>query len=108
MTVRVPHTPATARPTGERTSGSEYLRSRARAAGSAGDIPQFEPLRAAVRRWVRDERVEQHGGIATVYHLVPRGSVEAYRRAIERKARDTSARLLVSGPWPAYAFSDSW
>jgi hypothetical protein len=57
---------------------------------------------------VREERVEQHGNIATVYHLVPRGSVGAYRRALEKQAGETGVRLMVSGPWPPYAFSDSW
>jgi len=112
MTVRVPansNVIRLVRSTGKTNeSGAEYLRSRARDAASARDIPQFEPLRAAVRRWVRGERVEQQGGIATVYHLVPRGSVDAYRRAIEKKAADAGVRLMVSGPWPTYAFADSW
>jgi len=93
---------------GHSGEGGDYLRSRARDAAAARDIPQFEPLRAAVRRWVRAERVEQRGGIATVYHLVPRGSVEAYRRALDEEAREAGVRLMVSGPWPAYAFADGW
>lgn len=111
MTVRVPHADVVrptgnVRPTGKQGGGADYLRSRS--AALTTDIPQFEPLRAAVRRWVREERVEHRGSIATVYHLVPRGSVDAYRRALEKKAHGTGARLMITGPWPPYAFSDIW
>ena len=122
MTVRMvtPHTPDTpvaralsrsrgepnkARPTG-RHSGSEYLRARARESARQRDIPQFKPLRLAVRRWVRAERVEKRGSIATVYHLIPRGSAAAYRRALARRAAENEVRVVISGPWPPYAFAD--
>jgi hypothetical protein len=57
---------------------------------------------------VRDERIEKRERVATVYHLVPRASAASYRRAIERAAADASLTLVVSGPWPAYAFVDGW
>ena len=66
----------------------------------------FAPLRAAVRRWVRDERVQMRGSIATVYHLIPRSAVDRYRSALERAARDAGIRLRVLGPRLPYAFSD--
>lgn len=83
-------------------SGAAYLRGRA----EARRVRAFDPLRAAVRRWVRDERSERHGPIATVYQLIPRGSVPAYRRALDRAAAAADARIVVSGPWPPYAFAD--
>ena len=89
-----------------RPTGAAYLRGRARAEARARDIPQFRPLRPAVRRWVKAERVEQRGSIATVYHLIPRGSAAAYRRALARRAADDDVRVLISGPWPPYAFAD--
>lgn len=91
---------------GHAPSGQDYLRVRAAALAREQALPSFRPLRDAVRRWVRDERVEKGGSVATVYHLVPRGSVAAYRRAVERAARKSGVRVLVTGPWPAYAFAD--
>jgi hypothetical protein len=91
-----------------RSPGVAYLRGRAAAVACEHEIPGFAPLRAAVRRWVRDERVEKRGGFVSVYHLVPRASAQAYRRALERSARDARIRLVVSGPWPPYAFSSSF
>jgi hypothetical protein len=109
MTIRLPHSPVPrARPAGSPKTGSGYLRARARDAAAARDIPPFQPVRTAVRRWVREERVEQRGGIATIYHLIPRGSVDAYRRALEVKAERLGVRLMVSGPHPAYAFAGNW
>ncbi len=88
-----------ARPPG--LTGTEYLKARA----AARDVPEFAPARATVRRWVRDERVEKRGRLASVYHLVPRGSAPAYRRAMEAAAAAAGHRGVVSGPWPPYAFS---
>lgn len=85
--------------------GRRYLEERAR---TAHDVPEFTPVRPAVQRWVREERVERRGNIATIYHLVPRIAAGTYRDAIRRAARDAQVRLLVSGPWPPYAFADSW
>ena len=82
-------------------SGAEYLRARA-----ARDVPQLAQLRPAVRRWVRDERMQMRGSIATVYHLVPRGAADRYRSALERAAREAGIRLRVLGPRLPYAFSD--
>ena len=84
-------------------TGTEYLRS----AQAARDIPHFGPLRAAVRRWVRDERVQMRGSIATVYHLIPRSAVDPYRATLERAARDAGIRLRVLGPRLPYAFVDA-
>ena len=93
-----PAKPESRRPT---ASGTDYLRARA----AAATVPEVEPLRAAVRRWVRDERVENRAGVASVYHLVPRGSVPAYRRALAAAADAAGRRVLITGPFPPYAFS---
>ena len=83
-------------------SGAEYLRGRA-----ARDVPQLAQLRPAVRRWVRDERMQMRGSIATVYHLVPRGAADRYRSALERAAREAGIRVRVLGPRLPYAFVDA-
>ena len=90
----------------EYSSGLAYLLSRAATAARAGRVPEFEPLRPAVRRWIRAERVEKRGNIATIYHLVPRASATAYRRAVEAAAAAAGVRAIVSGPFPPYAFAD--
>jgi hypothetical protein len=83
-------------------SGTEYLR----AARAAQDVPQFAPLRAAVRRWLRAERMERRGGVSAIYHLIPRGAVDRYRSALERAALGAGVRLRVLGPRAPYAFAD--
>jgi gas vesicle protein GvpL/GvpF len=83
-------------------SGAQYLR----AAKAAHDVAQFGPIRAAARRWIKAERVQQKGSLATVYHLVPRRSADRYRSAVERAARDAGIRLRVLGPRSPYAFVD--
>ena len=87
------------------SSGSEYLATRAREY-SASAIPGFAPLDRAVARWVKDARVERRGTVATVYHLIPRTAAGRYAAAIEAAAAAEGVRMLVSGPWPAYAFGD--
>lgn len=87
------------------TQGTEYLRTRAREL----QIPAAAPLRAAVRKWVRAERVERHEGsrlAGSIYHLIPRGAAPAYRRAMERAALRAGLTTVVSGPWPPYAFTE--
>ena len=85
--------------------GRQYLQQRA----AEMHIPGAEPLRTAVARWVRAERVERldRGRLAgSLYHLIPRGAAGAYRCAIERAALDAGLTMVVSGPWPPYAFAE--
>ena len=90
-----------------RPTGTQYLTTRAREQ-SASCIPGFAPLSRAVSRWVRDQRIDRRGHIATVYHLIPRAAAARYASAIESAAAAEGARVLVSGPWPAHAFADGW
>jgi hypothetical protein len=109
MTLRVVLPASAATPpravTRRRPSGADYLHARASEAARAREIPGFEPVRAAVVRWRRDERVEKTGRVATAYHLIPRASADAYRAAVERAAAATGLRVIISGPWPPYAFA---
>ena len=89
-------------------TGTAYLRARAERAARDREVPGFEPVRAAVRRWVRDERIDRRTQVTTVYHLVPRSSADVYRRAIDRAAAEAGLQLVVTGPWPAYAFAENW
>ena len=105
MTIRVPVSGSGSEQgrIGVRTgSGTQYLRARA----AAHRVPELDPLRGAVARLVRDERVETKAHVASMYHLIPKGTVAVYRRSVERLGAD--ARALVSGPFPPYAFADTW
>ena len=86
-------------------SGGDYLRARAREAAAQRRVPGFEPVRAAVARWVRDERVEHRDGVSTIYHLIPRASSARYRQALEDAAAAAALPAVVTGPWPPYAFA---
>jgi len=43
--------------------------------------------------------------LASVYHLVPRESLDAYQAAVTTAARNAGLRVTTSGPWPPYAFA---
>jgi hypothetical protein len=75
---------------------------------TAREVPELAPIRPAIRRFVKDERVERCSGVATVHHLIPRAMAERYRSAVERAAERTGVRLAVSGPFAPYAFADNW
>jgi len=92
----------------EATRGTRYLQQRMAVEARARAVPGFEPIRAAVRSLVKEERVERRGEVVTVNHLVPRAAPTRYRAAVERAAEDSGVRLIVTGPWPPYAFADNW
>ena len=90
------------------TQGMQYLRQKMADAAVARAVPAFDPIRPTIRSYVKDERVEKRGGVVTINHLVPRGSVERYRDIVERAADEHALPLVVTGPWPPYAFADTW
>jgi hypothetical protein len=90
------------------TQGTQYLQRRMADAAAARAVPAFEPIRAAVRRYIKDERVGKLGGVITINHLVSRAAAARYRDAVERAADHNEVRLIVTGPWPPYAFADNW
>ena len=85
-------------------SGAAYLQARA---ASAREVEGLAPVRTALARWIRDERVEHNGAIVSVYHLIPRRSSAAYARSAGQALAAAGLRAVVSGPFPPYAFS-SW
>ena len=87
-----------------RSSGLAYLQSRAAEVARKREVPTLAPVLSAVTRWVRAERVARNGAVASVYHLIPRGSVQAYIRAAQRAADSEGVRMVLTGPFPAYAF----
>jgi len=90
----------------DRSSGTAYLRSRATLHVRLAESAACVQLRGRVERWIRGERLEWRNRVMTMYHLVPRGAAERYRRAIEDIALPDGRRVHVSGPFPPFAFAD--
>jgi Gas vesicle synthesis protein GvpL/GvpF len=85
--------------------GARYLARRA-----ADKIPpslrSFDDRLQAFQRAVRVELHRHPELIATIYHLVDRGTADVYRRAVEDAARQERLNIRISGPLPAYAFAN--
>ena len=66
-------------------------------------------LQSAIRSFAIDERIQQGRGAvrATLFHLVQRQSVDAYRAAAETALSTLLSPWsgTVSGPWPPFAFA---
>lgn len=103
MTVRVVGTPMK-RPAVKRppATGREYLE-RARRAATPQVPPRARKVLSAVQPFVVRERREPGSGrlLATVYHLVDAAQVGKYTEAAGRRG----SSILVTGPWPPFAFS---
>lgn len=86
--------------------GTRYLEAKRREIERARSLPEIAPLLERLRPLVRSERIERREQgtlLGTVYHLVRREDVPAYKDVL--KGED---RLAVSGPWPPYAFAPAW
>lgn len=71
------------------------LRDRVNAA--VGDLIRAQSFAAAVAG----------SGLATLSHLVPRESIEAYRSALQSlREQDPALPIMVSGPWAPYSFTE--
>ena len=88
-----------------RSSGTAYLQSRAKAARRLATWEPCVELRRIAQRWIKAESIEEWHGVVSVYHLVPRGAVAAYRRAVD--AGTFTTRPQVTGPFPPFAFADA-
>ena len=86
--------------------GTQYLRRKM--ADHAADEAIPPAIDAAVRPYVKDREFERRGGVVTIHHLVPRATASKYRAAVERAAEEHGMRLIVTGPWPPYAFAATW
>jgi hypothetical protein len=84
------------------TSGREYLE-RARRVSTPPLPPRAQRLLSAVQPYVLSERREPGAGrlVATLYHLVDAAQVSRYMAAAGKRVPG----VLVSGPWPPFAFS---
>ena len=83
-------------------------------------VPEIAVVAEATRPYVREARVERHDRegrvhaardsrqLASVYHLVPREDVRAWRRAVARALEQLPPGVSVTttGPWPPWAFAE--
>ena len=85
-------------------------------------VPEVAAISEAPRPWVRDARAERHdrgrGGkgsaprdrphFASVYHLVARADVRAWRRALGLALEELpkGVSITTTGPWPPWAFAE--
>lgn len=93
-------------------SGADYLRARA-AASRPAPSPAGDRVSGAVRSLVSDERLDPGQGAVqvTIHHLVRRDRLDEYRSRVDDvvAGRDSRAHIVVSGPWPPFAFApDLW
>lgn len=84
-------------------SGTEYLR---RAARVSVPPPRFASIRGGLAPFIAAERYEPSRPAVpeTLYHLVDRKSIQAYRAAASRLPASSAFVPTLSGPFPPYAF----
>lgn len=97
---------------GAALTGTEYLEQR-RAASLGRALPEdTAAIAAAVGHLLVARRSVPGRGrlLVTLYHLIERGTEEAYADALAPvRSRFGESRLTVSGPWPPFAFApDLW
>ena len=107
MTVRVFGAPAVPHETGgAAVSGTAFLQRRRELAHF--EPPEVEEIRRALGTHAADERVEtgERGLRVTVFHLVSNERIDAYLAdaALLRRALEPH-RVVVTGPWPPFAFA---
>lgn len=91
--------------------GARYLHARRRASAQEVRAAALAALLPALETLVSAERIETHETaplIASIHHLVERGRGAAYTAAVDMTAATLDrVRVVVGGPWPAYAFASA-
>mgnify|MGYP001489250819 CR=1 FL=1 len=108
-----PEDPHPAGPGAELGPGARYLAGRR--ARAAATPPALTALLERLAPLVREARLERTAPgpagpgpqlLASVYQLVPRAQLTAYRAAFDaHPAPAAPHRITLSGPWPPYAFA---
>jgi len=63
------------------------------------------PSIANFQSTIRDPQSAIHNPFPSIYFLIPRESIAAFRRTFRQLSKNETARLLLSGPWPPYNFA---
>lgn len=86
--------------------GTRFLTERLR----AHRVPEIDVVSVATKPLVRATHAQRHDRpplLASVYHLVAREDARRYRAKLDAARKELrDVRVDVTGPWPAYAFSE--
>jgi gas vesicle protein GvpL/GvpF len=96
-----------ATPPSEPTTGTAYLRARARSAAAASDAGMIvhEPLSRAARA-ATSAQVNRPGELLRAAYLVDREAVASFSaRVQEIQDGNPHLRITCTGPWPPYSFT---
>lgn len=91
-----------------RVSGADYLRAKARAVAAHEDALRavHEPL-ARRARASKQRSARERNELLRAAYLVDRAAVDGFVELVsELQAANPSVRLLCTGPWPPYSFSE--
>lgn len=85
--------------------GTQWLAKRL----AAGQVPEIAPVLGATKALVRASRAERHDrerDLATVYQLVARSDLRAWRAAVAAVLPSLDVEVAVGGPYAPYAFAE--
>lgn len=105
LTLRVRGEAAPAAPPATGGPGTQWLAKRL----AAGQVPEIAPVLGATRALVRASRAERHDrdrDLATVYQLVARSDLRAWRAAVAAVLPSLDVEVVVGGPYAPYAFAE--
>jgi Gas vesicle synthesis protein GvpL/GvpF len=86
--------------------GTRYLESRARLKTASPELIAVSRAPGQLQRDVRVQPAHQFGLHGSVYHLIERGRAVEYRSAVDQAAAGLhGVRVIVTGPFPPYAFA---
>lgn len=103
LRVRGEAAPPAAPPTGG--PGTQWLAKRL----AAGQVPEIASVLGATKALVRASRAERHDrerDLATVYQLVARSDLRAWRAAVAATLPSLDVEVAVGGPYAPYAFAE--
>lgn len=99
--------PPPALPPAKSSSGTDYLRARARASDEESDASArvHEPL-AAVARAATVARATRAGELLRAAYLVDRDATDSFAARVgELQTSNPQLRITCTGPWPPYSFT---
>ena len=99
--------PPASLPSAGSTTGTDYLRARARAAEEESDTSArvHEPL-AAIARAATVARASRAGEFLRAAYLVDRDATESFSaRVRDIQSGNPQLRITCTGPWPPYSFA---
>jgi hypothetical protein len=66
-----------------------------------------EELDQLARRWLVEDPVPGREPLLSLMYLIPRPSLGLFRETVKRLQSRIPGKLLLTGPWPPYSFTDA-